>query len=471
MGQKLKFVLSDLHIGAGYANQGGNPLEDFTATKAFVDLLHHIWQESEREQREVELIINGDFFEFLQVPAVDNYDPTGVYAKELFLDSSEKASIKRLNIITTGHTEIFNALADFMHVEAPQRRITIIKGNHDVHLYWPGVKKRMREILGASGTRASLLSFANEFISREKIYVEHGHQRAEKITEYRDPYDPRSPEDPNQLYYPLGSYFVIDFLNEAERNWWFVDNVKPVTTLIWYALSQNFDLASKGLLTFMQHAPTLTSATANAHHNSLLHHLEDSSSRQKIAQRYRDDGMYRQQFHEQIQHYFNQTQLNYNEAVCRSEISDDPIQIGQAHQKQQHLMLCQAAEEVAIKEGAKIVLFGHSHTPTQETLQNGSSYINTGSWIENFYDTPLKTWQALFGGLQKQGDILPQLPYARIDYDENNIPTATLLYINQEYDKNSVEVSPKNSAADRAEAKNFFERNFPWIAQFLGVNS
>ena len=118
MGRKLKFVLSDLHIGAGYTNQGGNLLEDFRASTAFVDFLHAIWHESERDKREVELIINGDFFEFLQVPAVDDYDPTVSYPKEAYLDSSQKASIKRLNIIVNGHSRIFNALSDFMHVEA-----------------------------------------------------------------------------------------------------------------------------------------------------------------------------------------------------------------------------------------------------------------------------------------------------------------------------------------------------------------
>jgi hypothetical protein len=65
-----------------------------------------------------------------------------------------------------------------MHVESPQRHITIIKGNHDVSLFWPGVKNHLREMLGASGARASLLRFADEFVSREKIYVEHGHQHA-----------------------------------------------------------------------------------------------------------------------------------------------------------------------------------------------------------------------------------------------------------------------------------------------------
>ena len=137
MGRKLKFVLSDLHLGAGH--QESNYLEDFTVDKQLARFLQAIWQESERDQREVELIINGDLFEFLQVPAVENYDPAAHYPSEAYLDSSESASIKRLNLIVEGHPEVFNALSDFMHVEMPARRITVIKGNHDVNLYWSGV--------------------------------------------------------------------------------------------------------------------------------------------------------------------------------------------------------------------------------------------------------------------------------------------------------------------------------------------
>jgi hypothetical protein len=135
---------------------------------------------SEQDRREIELIINSDFLSFCMFPAVDRYDPDERYPLETYLDSSQQASIKRLNLIVEGHPEVFDALSDFIHVEAPQRRVTIIKGNHDVNLYWPGVKSRLREVLGASGSRSALLLFAEEFVSRERIYVEHGHQRTEK---------------------------------------------------------------------------------------------------------------------------------------------------------------------------------------------------------------------------------------------------------------------------------------------------
>ncbi len=428
MGQKLKIVLSDLHIGAGYP---ANQLEDFRANESFVEFLHQIARESERDKRETELIINGDFFEFLQVPAVDNFNPAILYPPETYLDSSQDASIKRLNIIAEGHTDIFNALSDFMHVETAQRSITIIKGNHDVNLFWPGVKSRLREILGASGRRASLLRFADEFVSREKIYVEHGHQHAERMNGSYDSFDPRSPDDHNQLFYPVGSQFVINFFNQIEADRWFVDHIKPIPTLIWYALRWDFDLASRALVSLAQITPQLAADSAPWPDASptevLLAELDQDDKRQSSSTRYHNDPAFRLQLNRQIQHFLDDINPDF---LSSPHVMDDPLEMGRAHQEQQHTMLRQAAQKIADREGASIILFGHSHYPTQEKLSNGSTYINTGSWVEDFSDAPHQIWQALFSGQLPPSSPPARLPYARIDYDEQDLPSARLLYFN-----------------------------------------
>jgi UDP-2,3-diacylglucosamine pyrophosphatase LpxH len=436
VGPKLKFVLSDLHLGAGYANEG-NFLEDFTADEQVVHFLREISHESENDQREVELIINGDFFEFLQVPAVDHYDPHTIYPKEVYHDSSEAASVKRLSLIIKGHQEIFNALSDFMHVEVPQRRITIIKGNHDVSLYWPRVKSRLREALGASGSRSSLLLFAEKFVSRENIYVEHGHQQAEKMNCYHDHIDPRLPDDPTQLYYPVGSHFVINFFNDVERKLWFVDSVKPLTALIWFALQWDFNFAAKMLVSFIQHTPALVVSNFSPDNNSaistdnLLKNLEDGDKCYQISQRYTSDPAFRQQFHQQISLYLDDANVanKSSAAFSTSYIDSDPLAMGRAEQRQQQAALCHAAEEIARQEGARIILFGHTHHPVYEILGTGSIYINTGCWLEkqDLSTASPKIWKALFNGTQNYDNLPGRLPYARLDYDEHNQPTAQLL--------------------------------------------
>jgi len=456
---KLKFVLSDLHLGAGFGIEAGNPLEDFTADQDLVHLLQQISAESKQDKLEVELIINGDFFEFLQVPAVDNYDPATLYPPEAYLDSSQEASIKRLNLIFEGHRAVFKALSDFMQAEPPKRRITIIKGNHDVHLYWPKVKSQLRDLLEASGPRASLLLFAAEFISREQIYVEHGHQRTERINCYRDFHDPRLPDDPFHLYYPPGSNFTIGFLNQAERERWFVDSIKPVIALIWFAFGWDFDFAATMLASFIRHtAPPEANGSVATHHNltpsdtqKFLEKLNDRAERSRMAQHYASDPAFREKFHRQIQPYLNELNpsgLDY----AQPDIHSDPTVMGRAVQSYQQLTLQRSAAEIAGQENAKVVLFGHSHRPVYQELAKESVYINTGCWLgrQNLADSSPETWQALFQGVVKPDGTQPrQLPYARIEYGLHNQPTAQLL-----------DFANDNAALHQPTAKqtNFFSR-------------
>jgi len=435
VGQKLKYVLSDLHIGLDRAHQ---PAQDIAASQQFVQFLHAIWRESERNDQEIELIINGDFLALLQAPAVDVYLPSLAYPAPAYLDSSQEASVKRLKLIAERNPDVFNALSDFIHVENPQRRITIIKGNHDVTLYWPGVKNRLREILGAFGTRASLLRFADEFVSREKIYVEHGHQRAEKMNGYNDSFDPRAIDNPSQIHYPTGALFTINFLNEARRRWWFVDHLKPVTSLIWYAFQWNFDFACQALASFIRHTPALVvsdmpiSDNAIIPADTLLQDLEDDAVRRRLAKKYAASAEFRLEFHRRVQQYIEDAIIdNKGEAAFSAvTISSDPLDMGRADQLRQRSMLQQAALGLADPDKARVIVFGHTHHPVWQELPQGCVYVNTGSWSKDLANAAPETWAALFAGAIQPADIPFTLPYARIEYDENDNPTAQLLYFN-----------------------------------------
>ena len=475
LGHKLKFVVSDLHLGAGQTLDGPAPLEDFTASREFIAFLHEIGQEGERDEREIELIFNGDLFEFLQVPAVDDYDPTQTYAKEAYLDSSEEASIKRLRIIVDGHQEIFNALADFMHSNEPQRRITIIKGNHDVCLFWPGVKSYLREVLGASGARVSLLRFADEFVSREKIYVEHGHQHAEKMNGYQDSFNPRSTDDPSQLFYPAGSHFVIDFFNRVEPERPFIDHIKPLTTLIWFALYWDFDFAGQAMACFIRKTPALVVSDMNYLQQNpitstapLLQELEDDGQRQELAERYKTDAAFRQTFHQQIQQYLDDANIDNkgNNPSPPLPVSDNPLEMGRTYQQQQRAMLRRAAAEIAEREKAQVIIFGHTHEPAEEPLGNGSVYINTGSWISDLSQVSLEHWEALFNGVALPETIPSDLAYARIDYNEDELPCAKLLYYKGQPSAKKAASRPESLT----EPPGFLRRNMRRFIRRFGSN-
>ncbi|MBA7689754.1 hypothetical protein ES703_98265 [subsurface metagenome] len=69
MRKKAKIIISDLHLGAGRSDEG-NLLEDFHSDDAFAQFLSQLAAESQQQGIELELIVAGDMFEFLQVPAL-----------------------------------------------------------------------------------------------------------------------------------------------------------------------------------------------------------------------------------------------------------------------------------------------------------------------------------------------------------------------------------------------------------------
>ena len=67
-------VISDLHLGAGNSvNNRKNPLEDFHFDKELIEFIEY-HSSGHFLDREVELIINGDFFDLLAVPYVKFFD-------------------------------------------------------------------------------------------------------------------------------------------------------------------------------------------------------------------------------------------------------------------------------------------------------------------------------------------------------------------------------------------------------------
>jgi UDP-2,3-diacylglucosamine pyrophosphatase LpxH len=428
---KLKIVLSDFHLGAGSPAIGDNPLEDFVADKAFSRFLETMRSECDGGATEIELIINGDFFEFLQVPAVDEFDPQFSYPVEAYQDSSQAASIKRLDLITAGHPIVFDALSDFIQVEAPQRRVTIIKGNHDVNLFWPGVKQRLREILGATGRRASMLLFAEHYVSREGIYVEHGHQYAEQFNRWDNFDEPRDRRRSGQIVYPPGSRFVIDFLNSVERERAWADGIKPLTALAWYSLEWDFFFAVRMLLALAKHIPTTKASDRAAKEaiETLCYQLRDATFCQVLADRYTTSLDFRRHFHTRVAQLLVPAASPPGMFVWPAPPADESAtEIARQEIEEIQASMRRVASRVIVAENAHVVVFGHTHRPGLELLENGGTLVNCGSWLWLGGRDPadVEDWREFFAH-SDQLTLHHHLTYARIDYDEQDVPHAQLL--------------------------------------------
>ncbi|MEZ0391447.1 MAG: hypothetical protein ACAH59_04480, partial [Pseudobdellovibrionaceae bacterium] len=102
--KRIKVVVSDLHLGKGriLKDGGTNSLEEFFYSEKLVEFLHYYSSGAFRDF-EVELIINGDFLNFLQV------DYKGHFLTVL----TEGVCLEILKSILEGHRNVFKAMSDF----------------------------------------------------------------------------------------------------------------------------------------------------------------------------------------------------------------------------------------------------------------------------------------------------------------------------------------------------------------------
>ena len=429
---KFKIVISDLHLSAGHEAEG-NRLEDFGSDREFVAFMDGLVAESERDDAEVELIVNGDAFEMLQVPHVDEYDPAVVYAPEQYHSSSEEDSVRKMAIIIDGHRPFFKALGRFLRTGPPRRYVTFVKGNHDVNLHWPGVQDLIREATGAIGGRRSLLSFEERRISREGIYVEHGNQYASATDRVEDMEEPHDHDRPGQLAIPPGSWFVMDVFNQVERERYWIDGVKPISALVWYALAFDFPFAARAIATLVRALPGILDEVVFSFEaggeEGLIQQLEDPARVGELAQQYETDEAFRARFNAELEAMLSETPVpDEAESFGVLPTSSDPVAMGNKVRDRINSSLFDIAAKRAKEEKVKLVTFGHTHAAGVEELPDGGVYINSGTWtwIADLGDDGKETWRELFDHPERFTNDR-RLSYVRINYDEAGEPTGELL--------------------------------------------
>lgn len=216
--KKQTIIISDLHLGGGRADPGDDHVYQNSELAGFISEL----SDGEAGKKgEVELIINGDFLEFVQVKQ-DAY----AYASSK-LWCAEAESLLKLECIIAGHRNVFDALGILL---SRGNQVTIVAGNHDVDVYWPKVRDRLRYVTGES------LSFelGTEWISRYegRLQISHGHMKdpANTFENWKNPIK-TAPTGPERLEMCAGTLFMVKFVTALEVRYPFADNIHPVQNL------------------------------------------------------------------------------------------------------------------------------------------------------------------------------------------------------------------------------------------------
>jgi UDP-2,3-diacylglucosamine pyrophosphatase LpxH len=232
--KRIKLVVSDLHLGLGRTLENGqlNSLEEFYFDEKFSEFLHY-YTTGKYADFEVELVLNGDIFNFLQV------DYHGHYLTVL----TESICQNIMERIIKGHPIFFKALKTF--AAKTNNSLTYVVGNHDQAMLWPSLRSHFSEVVGAP------IKYKNIVYFFDGVHIEHGHMHeAANRLDPRKFFLKRNLAEPI-LNLPFGSHFFVEFVLAVKHKHPHVDKIRPFRGMIrwalfnetWFTITHMFALA------------------------------------------------------------------------------------------------------------------------------------------------------------------------------------------------------------------------------------
>lgn len=215
--EHTRIIISDLHVGQG------DDFDIFSRPRSgkqemFADFLKYARERSDP----VELVINGDFIDFLQLRP--------------WKDLSRATALKKITNIVDKSAPVFDGLGAFLADE--RHRLKILPGNHDVELAYPEVGKVLRDAILKSaqgaGDRLELFGPPDQTrttyrptINGVLVQIEHGNEGDPwNSLNYQQLFNDAETKT-NEFSYPPGTNFVYDIMNDFKEEFRFVDLLKP----------------------------------------------------------------------------------------------------------------------------------------------------------------------------------------------------------------------------------------------------
>ena len=293
-----------------------NLLEDFHYDGELIDFLNY-YCSGDYADIEVELIINGDFLDFLAVPYVEYYDD------EYW---SERAALDKLKMIMAAHRGVLDAMKHFVSHEG--KKIVYIIGNHDAEFVFDSLKQEFLGYFGEHAKRITLSNAISTHIPTLGVSIQHGHQyeRAHDFDQENAVVETLNGE--KYFIPPWGSYYVTNVINKYKQERVFINAVRPIKHFMIHGLI--FD-------TFF----TLRFMLSNFYYFMMVrfwhYYLVKRSLRQVVQDLVRELELF-QDFETLTRHYFEK------------------------HPE------------------SRVLIVGHTHNPNFRIFNDGTIFINTGTW-------------------------------------------------------------------------------------------
>ncbi len=150
--QPTIYVFGDIEIG------GGTLTDDFIADR----LLSKVFLTINENKDRVDLVLNGDTFDFLKCPFISH----GVKSYPRHI--TPEVSLQKLELMYEAHPYVFSALTTFLAND--QHQIFFNYGNHDPDLSFDEVQEKIRNMLSSP----ERVHFGYHY-GVEGVHIEHGH--------------------------------------------------------------------------------------------------------------------------------------------------------------------------------------------------------------------------------------------------------------------------------------------------------
>lgn len=351
--KKVILVISDLHLSAGKMFKGKrNLLEDFHYDNELIDFLNY-YCSGDYEQVEVELVINGDFLDFLAVPYVEFYDD------EFW---SETAALAKLKMIMKAHVGVLDALKNF--IATPNKRIVYIIGNHDAEFVFDSLKEKFLSYFGEHRKNFILSNSISTHIPTKGVCIQHGHQyeRAHQFDQENAIVETLNGE--KYFIPPWGSYYVTNVINKYKQERSFINAVRPIKHFMIHGIL--FD-------TFF----TVRFMLSNFY-------------------------------------YFVMVRFWHFYMVKRSlkEVLGDLLRELELFQDYESL----TRQFFEKNQESRVLIVGHTHNPTLRIFNDGTIFINTGTWTR-MVNLDLGQWSN-GNALTYAKVIVKKLDYELEDFDK-----------------------------------------------------